>query len=416
MHAAVPGEVVRAVGVHAGELGPGVLRGEVAAAVGEQGPPQQVQDGGRGGGDEHGMARQRGGAPGRRRHGRSRVSSSPPAAMCSLPLYPASRDPYPSHGVTGGSEAPSRISGRGHVVPLPRTARDAAEPTGDDLRDVRWVAAIWILVAVFGVVTALWSQHVGVPLRDPERLDVPGPADQCGGHSSRCSPSSTRRCVRAAPVGARRRAPLAAGPLVVAAPRAGAAALLAYHLVYVCYRNLKSWDAFNTIRDDQLLRVERWIFLGHDPAVLLHDLFGQHTAAYVLMVVYRAFTYLVPLSLVAALVFVPRIREGYVFLASAMWVWVLGVGSYYLIPTLGPFASSPEDVHGAAGHRDHQHPGRVHRRAGAHAGGPLRPGRLRQHLGVREPARRAHLPGLADAALLRLPSPGAGDGASTCSP
>ncbi len=24
-----------------------------------------------------------------------------------------------------------------------------------------------------------------------------------------------------------------------------------------------------------------------------------------------------------------------------MWVWVLGVGSYYLIPTLGPFASEP---------------------------------------------------------------------------
>ncbi len=58
-----------------------------------------------------------------------------------------------------------------------------------------------------------------------------------------------------------------------------------------------------------MLRFDRWIFLGHDPAALLHDVFGQHTAAYVLMVVYKSFTYLVPLSVVAALVFTPRIRE-----------------------------------------------------------------------------------------------------------
>ena len=220
--------------------------------------------------------------------------------------------------------------------------RDAAEPTGDDLRDVRWVAGVWILVAVFAVITALWSHHVGVPLRDPEGKMFRGRLTSAvvllavlvlvdsvvrARGAGRWSPRGVFRQLRDRWWWQR---------LAVAV-----SGLVAYHLVYVCYRNLKSWDAFNTIRDDQLLRFERWLFLGNDPAELLHDLFGQHTAAYVLVVVYKSFTYLVPLSLVAALTFTTRIREGYVFLASAMWVWVLGVGSYYLIPTLGPFASSP---------------------------------------------------------------------------
>ena len=40
-------------------------------------------------------------------------------------------------------------------------------------------------------------------------------------------------------------------------------------------------------------RWDRWLFLGHSPAVLLHDLLGQHVAAYVLMVVYESFSTLV---------------------------------------------------------------------------------------------------------------------------
>jgi membrane-associated phospholipid phosphatase len=124
------------------------------------------------------------------------------------------------------------------------------------------------------------------------------------------------------------------------------AGLVAYHCVYICYRNLKSWDAFNQPRDDSLLRLERWLFLGNSPAELLHRLLGEHAAAYVLADVYRSFTYLVPLALVGSLVFCSRVRQGYVFLASAMWVWVLGVASYYLIPTLGPFASAAGEFTG----------------------------------------------------------------------
>jgi hypothetical protein len=119
--------------------------------------------------------------------------------------------------------------------------------------------------------------------------------------------------------------------------------LVAYHIVYVSYRNLKSWDSFNEPRDEGLLRFDEWFFLGNSPATLLHDMLGHDVAAHVLAFIYRSFTYLVPLSVVGALVFLDRIRDGYVFLTAAIWVWILGVGAYYLIPSLGPFASAPED-------------------------------------------------------------------------
>jgi hypothetical protein len=225
--------------------------------------------------------------------------------------------------------------------------RPAADPVDDDLRDVRWVAGIWAMVAVFAIVTAYWSHHVGVPLRDPEGKMFRGRLTSAVVLFSILVVLDT--LVRA--VRTRRLSPR--GVLRVLRERwwwqrlaLAVSGLVAYHLVYVCYRNLKSWDAFNTVRDDQLLRFDKWLFGGNDPAELLHGLFGQHTAAYVLMVVYKAFTYLVPLSLVAALAFTTRIREGYVFLAASMWTWILGVGSYYLIPTLGPFASSPQTFAG----------------------------------------------------------------------
>jgi membrane-associated phospholipid phosphatase len=47
-----------------------------------------------------------------------------------------------------------------------------------------------------------------------------------------------------------------------------------------------------------------------------------------------------------SIVFVTRIRDGFVAIASALWVWILGVGAYYLIPSLGPFDSAPQEFAG----------------------------------------------------------------------
>ena len=123
-------------------------------------------------------------------------------------------------------------------------------------------------------------------------------------------------------------------------------ALLAYHLVYFCYHNLKSWDVFNHVRDSLLLQWDRWLFLGHSPAVLLHDALGQHVAAYVLMVIYESFSTLFSVSVVASLVFPDRVRDGYVFITSGIYVWILGTASYYLIPSLGPCNLAPQEFAG----------------------------------------------------------------------
>ena len=225
---------------------------------------------------------------------------------------------------------------------------EAGGESAADLADLRWALGIWVMVLAFGSVTLVWSQHVGIPLRDPGGRMFQGRLTSAvilfGGFAvvdALVRSQRTSGSVRGTLTTLRRRWPWRRLGLALSG-------LLAYHLVYVCYRNLKSWDALNTVRDDSLLALEKWLFLGHSPAHLLHQVFGQEAAAYVLVVVYKSFTHLVPVSVVGSLVFVDRIRDGYVFLTSAMWVWILGVASYYLIPSLGPFASAPEDFTGLA--------------------------------------------------------------------
>ena len=85
---------------------------------------------------------------------------------------------------------------------------------------------------------------------------------------------------------------------------------MAYQTVYLCYRNLKSWDVFRTPQDDMLLKWDKWLFFGHSPAVLLHDLLGRDLAARFLTDWYEAFSTLVTIALVAALAFTPTGEVG----------------------------------------------------------------------------------------------------------
>lgn len=233
------------------------------------------------------------------------------------------------------------------VVSIASQAPSVTDPTGPgrSLRD-RWWVWTWAVVVVFGAV-ALWrSQQVDVPFRDP------------GGRvfMSRITLSFAILVALILLDGLVRagRRGWSVGKVVTAIrsrwtiDRVALAVtgLLAYHLVYAFYRNLKSWNAFRTQYDDDLLEADRWMFFGNSPAVLLHDLFGRDVAPHVFRAIYESFSVMVPISFVAALVFAPRIREGYVFLTSAMWVWILGVGSYYLIPAIGPFHSAPEEFAG----------------------------------------------------------------------
>lgn len=220
------------------------------------------------------------------------------------------------------------------------------EPVATPHQDRWWLGRVWLLVAVFAAITLVRSYDVGIPLRDPHgKIFVSRVAISAGLFISLALVDAALRAGRPGWSWRRtisvlrRRWPR---PRLVLA----AGGLLAYHLVYFCYHNLKSWDVLRAPRDQMLLSWDRWLFLGHDPSVLLHELLGQHVAAYVLMVIYESFSTFVTISFVAALVFTTRIRDGYVFIASALWVWILGVGSYYLIPSLGPFNAAPQDFAG----------------------------------------------------------------------
>ena len=219
----------------------------------------------------------------------------------------------------------------------PRPSTAARDRVGAPL----WVAGLWSVVAGFMTITLLRSWQVGIPLRDPHGEVL----------LDRLALSATIGVVLVLVDAVLRTDPPRLRPrawwdtLRVRWDRARIAlvvqGLLAYHLVYFCYHNLKSWDVFNQPRDHLLLSWDRSLFLGHTPAVLLHDLLGQHVAAYLLMVVYESFSTIVSISFVAALVLPDRVRDGYVFIASMVCVWILGVASYYAIPSLGPFWSAP---------------------------------------------------------------------------
>jgi hypothetical protein len=231
-------------------------------------------------------------------------------------------------------------------VPFIAGAPVGDEGSADTESGPGWVIRVWVVVAAFAAVTVWRSVAVGIPVRDP------------GGEILRSRVAITagtfvvlalldavrrtrrgRRRSRDVLTMLRRRWP--ARRLTLAAT-----GLLAYHLVYFSYHNLKSWDVLNAPRDDLLTRVDRALFLGHSPAVLLHSLLGEHVAAYVLVFVYESFPTVVSISFVAAVVLCDRLRDGYLFLASMIWVWILGVGSYYLVPSLGPFDNVPQDFAG----------------------------------------------------------------------
>jgi hypothetical protein len=213
-------------------------------------------------------------------------------------------------------------------------------------REWVWVARVLAVVVVFGVIAIARSRQVDVPFRDPH--------GKLFAHKILSTAEllvvlvildiivrwlRDRRHGRSLWATARTRwTPDRLGMIALA--------LLAYQVVYLCYRNLKSWDVFRSPKDDLLLRWDRWLFLDHSPAVLLHDLLGQDVAARVLTQLYESFSTVLTLALVAAMAFTPTVRAAYVFVVSAMWAWILGVGSYYLIPTLGPFHAAPAEFAG----------------------------------------------------------------------
>ncbi|MCY7401243.1 MAG: phosphatase PAP2 family protein [Nocardioides sp.] len=117
-----------------------------------------------------------------------------------------------------------------------------------------------------------------------------------------------------------------------------------WYLAYVGFRNLKSYVPFVRphMLDDELLRLDRDLALGHDPASLLHDLLGTGVAAHVMSVTYVAWIVFLTLSLVIALFWTSNIATACWYVTAVAVNWVLGAAIYYLVPSTGPIYARPE--------------------------------------------------------------------------
>ncbi len=119
-------------------------------------------------------------------------------------------------------------------------------------------------------------------------------------------------------------------------------AIVAFYVTYLCYRNVKSYLplARPEIVDSDLANFERGVF-GTDPSTLLHQLLGTGVSAQVLSTVYLLFLTFVPISVGVALVWSTD-RAGGLWWVSVLSInWVLGVMSYFVLPSMGPAFYEP---------------------------------------------------------------------------
>jgi hypothetical protein len=204
--------------------------------------------------------------------------------------------------------------------------------------------AVAVATVVAGVIA---TDHVGLPLRDPDHVAALylglvgiGVALLVGLDVwMRARRRAGRWRVTRAELASVRQERWTRGRALAAG-----AALVGFYATYMAYRNLKSivplirpGDNF----DAPLADLDRDLFLGHDPAELLHTLLGTGVTAHVVSAFYVAFIVFLPLTIGAALVFSDDLREALLYVAAQSINWVLGAASYFLLPSLGPIYYEP---------------------------------------------------------------------------
>jgi len=119
--------------------------------------------------------------------------------------------------------------------------------------------------------------------------------------------------------------------------------LVGFYVTYVSYRNLKNFlpRLAGQLKDPALHQIDKFFFLGHEPAVVLHSVLGDSIASHVLGAVYLIFLPVAPVSLIVFLVWSRNISYGYWYATAQCLAWALGTASYYAVPTLGPAFSYP---------------------------------------------------------------------------
>ena len=114
--------------------------------------------------------------------------------------------------------------------------------------------------------------------------------------------------------------------------------IVCFYVIYVCYRNLKSFLPLVTDRmyDRELHALDRILFFGHYPGTLLHDLLGTSVVAQLLSSFYLLFIPMVAIMVTVWLVWSRNLSYGWWFVTSQGIAWTLGTISYYALPTIGP--------------------------------------------------------------------------------
>lgn len=112
-----------------------------------------------------------------------------------------------------------------------------------------------------------------------------------------------------------------------------------FYVTYVSYRNVKNYLPFvmgEKKYDRELHVLDRAMFFGNEPAVVLHAVFGEGISAHVLSTIYVTFLPLVAVMVAIYLVWSRNLRFGYWFVTSQVMIWTLGTAMYYCLPSLGP--------------------------------------------------------------------------------
>lgn len=213
-------------------------------------------------------------------------------------------------------------------------------------------AVIQSLVLAAAAVAVAASYHL--PVRDPDGVAVPTyvrfPAILLLAFLTDVLPRAAWRAWRSG-------SPLRAGHCAVSVTRErwpwshvrfALVGLGAWYLTYAAFRNLKSYVPFvnRDLWDDTLARFDRLLWLGHDPAAVLHAVFGTGGAAHFFSFVYVAWIVLVPATLVVALVWSRDRTRGEWYVTAVAVDWVLGVATYFAVPTLGPVYADPQGFAG----------------------------------------------------------------------
>jgi PAP2 superfamily len=193
----------------------------------------------------------------------------------------------------------------------------ATDAVGLPLRDPDHVAALYLALVGFGVLLLVGLDIALRAGRRSGRWQRPSRAELQAVRRERWTPG------RALAVGT---------------------ALVGFYATYMAYRNLKSIVPLlrpDDVFDRQLADLDRDLFLGHDPADLMHTLLGTGITTHVLSAAYVAFIVFLPLTIGVALVFSTGLQRALFYVTAQSINWVLGAASYFLLPSLGPIYFEP---------------------------------------------------------------------------